>query len=255
MTTTRVLVLFCLLALVRRSSAFFRNNRPFAGLSTTSNDEENWLTDLELPDSDGPADGCETVGAVVDDPSSDRHSLLSPLQRHPLLQVPLTFTMGTKTTPIRTFCDTGAQRTVMSWQAASQAGLLSHLDRRYGGQATGMGTVRIVGRIPAGICTWTLYGSLQVPSPAITIVESTGTEGVQVLLGLDFLREYGGVIDLRDEELRLEVQGHECVIPFLRPRGAAASEDDDEALSSDDEEEDDEEGTEESYSGVNFAGV
>ena len=124
-------------------------------------------------------------------------------------------------TPIQTFLDTGAQRTVMSWEAAAKIGfLLPHLDRRYAGRAAGVGSCAVLGRIPAGVTTLNLGGETVVPSPSITIIESTGTKGVDFLLGLDFLREQQAVIDLRNEELQLRVNEEDFSIPFIRPRGS-----------------------------------
>jgi hypothetical protein len=112
-------------------------------------------------------------------------------------------------------------RTVMSWETARDLGVLQHLDRRYAGEATGIGSCRVLGRLPAGLFLMHIYDSLTVRAPAITILESTeGLPDVELLLGLDFLREYQAIVDLRQEELRLLVKEEEYAIPFLRPRAS-----------------------------------
>eukprot|EP00611_Tribonema_gayanum_P030574 TRINITY_DN8561_c0_g1_i1.p2 TRINITY_DN8561_c0_g1~~TRINITY_DN8561_c0_g1_i1.p2 ORF type:complete len:242 (+),score=66.26 TRINITY_DN8561_c0_g1_i1:117-842(+) len=49
---------------------------------------------------------------------------------------------------VRAFVDTGAQVTVMSAPCAARCGLLGQLDKRYAGRAVGVGSARILGRIP-----------------------------------------------------------------------------------------------------------
>lgn len=148
---------------------------------------------------------------------------LSSLQLEPLLQIPCAIQLtknlsdasdqeGRQKRAIGTFVDTGAQRTCMSWQAAKRAGLGHLLDRRYAGQATGVGLCRVLGRIPAQTVIMHFSGSgsdddddddITIMAPAITILESTGTEGVDLLLGLDFLRDTDAVIDIPQERIRL----------------------------------------------------
>jgi hypothetical protein len=207
------------------------------------------------PESSSWLDGMEMEQDYHVPPSSDHddhddhhHALLDSQQTHPLLQIPCAIHLPeqtsshTRSQPVRTFCDTGAQRTVMSWDCAQRTGLLQHLDRRYAGQAMGVGSCRVLGRIPAGIGRLTLNGLVSIPSPAITVLESTtggsssdsnsesnshdATAGVELLLGLDFLRDYQAILNLRTEELELIVDdddndggNREVRIPFIRPRG------------------------------------
>jgi hypothetical protein len=142
--------------------------------------ESSWLDGMELeddyhiPSSDHGNDDHNEV-----DHDDHHHALLDAEQTHPLLQIPcamhvdLTGDDRGRSQPVRTFCDTGAQRTVMSWDCAQRTGLLQHLDRRYAGQAMGVGSCRVLGRIPAGIGRLTLNGQVSIPSPAITVLEST----------------------------------------------------------------------------------
>jgi Aspartyl protease len=205
-------------------------------------DESSWLDGMEFedtyPEKQPPVN--------EDDDDSPAESALDYLQLHPLLQVPLAISLASSSSsssnscssddeksgckPVRTYCDTGAQRTVMSWDCAQQLGLLQHLDRRYAGKATGVGSCRVLGRIPAGICQFHFHGGssdqssgagVTVKSPPITIIESAGTPGVELLLGLDFLREYQAVLSLGEEDLALFVKGKVYRIPFLRPRGGS----------------------------------
>jgi Aspartyl protease len=198
---------------------------------------ESWLEGFEL---EAYEDHAHYDGQYA----QDYHDVLSSLQSHPLLQVPCL--MAVKTTqeaqeplssvsdssaysfskphPIRCFCDTGAQKTVMSARSAQMAGLMTFLDRRYAdkSEAVGVGgsTCRVLGRIPPGVATLKLYGHVDLPSPAIVVLEDLC--GVDLLLGLDFLREYDAILDLGSEEMQLSVQGKTEYIPFIKPRGGSS---------------------------------
>lgn len=220
-----------------------RQKQQFQRKQQQHNKEASWLNGMELeedyhvPSSDHGNDGDE------DDHDDHHHALLDSEQTHPLLQIPCAMHVDlpddrARSQPVRTFCDTGAQRTVMSWDCAVRTGLLQHLDRRYAGQAMGVGSCRVLGRIPAGIGRLTLNGQVSIPSPAITVLESTtggsssdgndnesndATAGVELLLGLDFLRENDAILNLRTEELQLIVGDDEEVrIPFIRPRSPSS---------------------------------
>jgi hypothetical protein len=145
----------------------------------------------------------------------------------------------------------------MSYESARRLGWLTQLDRRYAGQATSVGgSCRILGRLPAGLVNFHLHHvnnknnnnnsddddnsdsdrrtMIALQSPTITVLEdlpcsSTCEDdddvngGFELLLGLDFLREYQAILDLRNEELRLLVKRKEYSIPFLRPRSSSSS--------------------------------
>jgi hypothetical protein len=207
--------------------------------------ESSWFDGMELED-DYHVPSSDHGNDDQDDHDHHHHGLLDSEQTHPLLQIPCAMHVDlpderedARSQPVRTFCDTGAQRTVMSWDCAERTGLLQHLDRRYAGQAMGVGSCRVLGRIPAGIGRLTLNGQVSIPSPAITVLESTtggssggdnssesndATAGVELLLGLDFLREHDAILNLRTDELQLIV-GHdeEYRIPFMRPRSPSSS--------------------------------
>jgi len=147
------------------------------------------------------------------------------LQNNPLLQIPcavqlITSDAGSRKTVLQTFVDTGAQVSVLSVEAAEQAGLLQMMDRRYAGQAMGVGRCRVLGRLPAGCLVLYLNGEPISRSPAITILEHTH-DGVDLLLGLDFLRDHGAIMNLRSGEMTLleeDPNKREVSIPFIRPR-------------------------------------
>ena len=170
-----------------------------------------------------------TDGFASDDP--DYNEFLPPLhmESHPLLQMPCSLQTEDQTgkiTPTATFIDTGAQVSVLSYQAARRAGVLHLLDRRYAGHALGVGQCRVLGRIPAGAILLHVMNQ-KLAAPAITILEKTN-QGVDLLLGLDFLREFHAILNLRDEELSLLIRidaksGNQqnLIVPFIRPRSTS----------------------------------
>jgi hypothetical protein len=107
-----------------------------------------------------------------------------------------------KKTPIAAYVDTGAQVTVISASAARRAGILHLMDRRYAGRATGVGHCKVLGRIPARHVYFFLGGEchdgddegggdeVEMDGPALTVLEGTVTQGVDVLLGLDVLQDW-----------------------------------------------------------------
>lgn len=149
------------------------------------------------------------------------------MQTHPLLQIPCSIQLSAteRQTPIHTYVDTGAQVSVLSVQAAGRAGVLQMMDRRYAGHAQGVGKCRVLGRLPAGALMLHLHGQVVVEAPAVTILEHTN-DGVDLLLGLDFLRDHGAILNLRTEEMILQLSSSstsaaatgEVSIPFIRPR-------------------------------------
>jgi len=108
----------------------------------------------------------------------------------------------TSSTPIAAYIDTGAQVTVISASAARKVGILHLMDRRYAGRATGVGSCRILGRIPAGCVQFVLghYDDddegevIEMNGPALTVLEGTVTQGVDMLVGLDVLQDWEATI-------------------------------------------------------------
>lgn len=119
---------------------------------------------------------------------------------------------------IKAFVDSGAQSTIMSRACAERCGLLRLLDTRMAGQAVGVGTARIAGRIH--------LAPLQVGSTyfncTFTVLED---DKVDFLFGLDMLKRFQGCIDLHANVLRLrKPDGTMEEVPFLPehalPRGS-----------------------------------
>jgi hypothetical protein len=143
---------------------------------------------------------------------------------HPLLQISCQLAVSatdSMTFPVLTVCDTGAQRTILTFEAATRCGLVPQVDRRYQGRALGIGkSVKVFGRLPAGAVTLQLYGKncCSMPSPAMIVLEPGAQQQFDVLLGLDFLREQQAVLDLTQEELLLSG----VRVPFVRPRGESS---------------------------------
>jgi hypothetical protein len=228
----------------------FVDSFPFRRSSSTTSKSNHkkgnsWWKGMDFEDHDG-SDNNE-----ISDEFLAAEEVLSPLQLEPLLQIPCGIQLAlhrhdkqfygknnndstskrhppkTRQHAIAAFCDTGAQRTVMTWASAQRVGLGHLLDRRYAGHATGMGSCRVLGRIPANSVELVLNGDVTIIAPVITIIETTGTPGVDLLLGLDFLRDVQAVIDLQQEELRLIIKNGgtkeketTISIPFIRPRSS-----------------------------------
>jgi len=147
-----------------------------------------------------------------------------------------------------TYVDTGAQVTIISASAAKRAGIYHLMDRRYAGRATGVGQCRILGRIPArhvyfllgegcqeeGVVqdyddgyprggdqddeASTINGrGVQMDGPALTVLEGTVTQGVDILLGLDVLQDWDAEIRMggKQKSITVHKRGRSgVVIPF-----------------------------------------
>ena len=137
-------------------------------------------------------------------------------------------TSGASPSSTTTCCciDTGAQRTVMSLECVKANGLMRHVDRRYAGQAIGVGgSVQVLGRIPAGVVELQ-FGShnednMSAMAPSITVIERVGpktgdSQSIDLLLGLDFLRDHRAVLDLERDDVQLQVHGQGVRVPFMK---------------------------------------
>jgi DNA damage-inducible protein 1 len=106
--------------------------------------------------------------------------------------------------PITAFVDSGAQNTIMSEECARRCNVIRLLDKRFAGVAAGIGTAKILGRVH--------LAPLKIGNSffncSFTILEGTG---IEFLLGLDMLKRYQAIIDLRENCLRIENE----VINFL----------------------------------------
>jgi len=152
-----------------------------------------------------------------------------------------------------TYVDTGAQVTIISASAAKRAGIYHLIDRRYAGRATGVGQCRILGRIPARHVYFLLgegcgegaeqrfdddddwleevgyprggnrdnESRVQMDGPALTVLEGTVTQGVDILLGLDVLQDWDAEIRMgKKKSITVHKRGNGSsgsgvVIPFV----------------------------------------
>lgn len=110
--------------------------------------------------------------------------------------------------PVKAFVDSGAQSTIMSIACAERCGITRLIDTRYAGQARGVGTAKIIGRIHIAQMK---FGRGYFPI-SITVLE---TNDVDFLFGLDTLRRYRCNIDLANNVLVIEGSNGREEIPFL----------------------------------------
>jgi DNA damage-inducible protein 1 len=110
--------------------------------------------------------------------------------------------------PIKAFVDSGAQSTIMSLQCAERCGITRLMDTRFAGQARGVGTAKILGRIHIAQMK---FGRSFFPI-SITVLENND---VDFLFGLDMLRRYRCNIDLSKNVLSIEGATGREEISFL----------------------------------------
>ncbi len=110
--------------------------------------------------------------------------------------------------PVKAFVDSGAQSTIMSMRCAERCGVTRLIDTRFAGQARGVGTARIIGRIHIAQMK---FGRSYFPI-SITVLENND---VDFLFGLDTLRRYRCCIDLDKNVLAVEGSNGREEIPFL----------------------------------------
>lgn len=97
--------------------------------------------------------------------------------------------------PVKAFVDTGAQATIMSTRLAERTGLTRLIDKRFVGEARGVGVGKILGRIhQAQIKIETQY----IPCN-FTVLDTH----VDLLLGLDMLKRHQACIDLQRDVLKV----------------------------------------------------
>ncbi|DAZ94278.1 TPA: hypothetical protein N0F65_010875, partial [Lagenidium giganteum] len=125
--------------------------------------------------------------------------------------------------PVKAFVDSGAQSTIMSSSCAERCGIMRLVDKRFAGQAVGVGTAKIIGRVhmaPLKIGNY-FYNC------SFTILDQ---QNVDFLFGLDMLKRHQCCIDLHKNVLRLHdaTGGHE--VEFLPEHEIPMSERSDPAI-------------------------
>lgn len=97
--------------------------------------------------------------------------------------------------PVKAFVDSGAQTTMMSSKMAQECGLERLIDRRFQGEARGVGSTPILGRIHSTM----LKIENQYVACSLTILDTH----VDFLLGLDMLKRHQALINLRKNVLEI----------------------------------------------------
>lgn len=108
--------------------------------------------------------------------------------------------------PVQAFVDSGAQNTIMSKKCAEQLGIMRLVDTRFHGQAQGVGTDKIVGRIHA----INLEIGGKYFNCCFHVLEKAN---INILFGLDMLKRHQCCIDLHKNVLTLNAG--EISIEFL----------------------------------------
>ncbi|SMN21697.1 similar to Saccharomyces cerevisiae YER143W DDI1 DNA damage-inducible v-SNARE binding protein with a role in suppression of protein secretion [Maudiozyma saulgeensis] len=98
-------------------------------------------------------------------------------------------------TPVKAFVDTGAQMTIMSTGLAERTGLTKLIDKRFIGEARGVGVGQIIGRIHQALIK---IESQFIPSSFVVLDTQ-----IDLLIGLDMLKRHQACVDLRRNVLKI----------------------------------------------------
>lgn len=97
--------------------------------------------------------------------------------------------------PVKAFVDTGAQATIISTKLAERTGLSRLIDRRFVGEAKGVGTGKIIGRIH--------QAQIRIETQFIPCSFTVLDTDMDMLLGLDMLKRHQAIIDLGKDSLKI----------------------------------------------------
>ncbi|CAI4060620.1 hypothetical protein SKDZ_05G2210 [Saccharomyces kudriavzevii ZP591] len=97
--------------------------------------------------------------------------------------------------PVKAFVDTGAQTTIMSTRLAEKTGSTKLIDKRFIGEARGVGTGKIIGRIHQ---TQVKIETQYIPC-SFTVLDTD----IDVLIGLDMLKRHLACVDLKENVLKI----------------------------------------------------
>lgn len=97
--------------------------------------------------------------------------------------------------PVKAFVDTGAEMTIISTKLAEEAGLTRLIDKRFMGEARGVGTSKILGRIH--------QAQIKIETQYIPCTFTVLDTHVDILFGLDMLKRHRAIIDLEKDVLKI----------------------------------------------------
>ncbi|POM79056.1 DNA damage-inducible protein 1 [Phytophthora palmivora] len=120
-------------------------------------------------------------------------------------------------TQVKAFVDSGAQSTIMSSSCAERCGIMRLVDKRFAGQAVGVGTATIIGKVHMA----PLKIGNEFYNCSFTILDQ---QGVDFLFGLDMLKRHQCSIDLGKNVLRLHEHDRFHEVPFLPEHEIPSSE-------------------------------
>ena len=114
--------------------------------------------------------------------------------------------------PIKCFIDSGAQATIISLDLAKKCELDHLVDKRFGGEAKGVGTGKILGRIHAADLR---IGDLFLTCTFLVME----TLGVDLIFGLDMLRRHQVLLDLNKNVLKIQNKEFPFLSEHEMPKG------------------------------------